>query len=68
MPFRRIVEARSIITHGLGENAPQHEAYMAEFEAMVNQVRRLYPLWLSDREKSKAPVCEEETPTLTASS
>jgi hypothetical protein len=49
MPFTRLIEARSIITHGLGENAHQHEKYMAEFRKMVEQVERLYPLWMKDR-------------------
>jgi hypothetical protein len=48
----RVVEARSIITHGLAENADRHEEYMTEFRRMVAQVERLYPLWLIDRSKS----------------
>ncbi len=50
MPFPRLIEARSIITHGLGEAGAQHEAYMEEFRKMVAQVERLYSLWLIDRQ------------------
>ncbi len=49
MPFPRLIEARSLITHGLGEAGAQHEAYMEEFRQMVAQVERLYPIWLIDR-------------------
>ncbi len=58
MPFTRLIEARGIITHGLGENAAQHEQYMAEFRQMVNQVERLYPLWLIDKGKPAATAAE----------
>ena len=59
MPFTRLIEARGIITHGLGENAAAHELYIAEFRQMVNQVERLYPLWLIDKGKAPAEAIEE---------
>lgn len=49
MPFQRLIEARSIITHGLGEAGSQHGAYMDEFRKMAAQVERLYSLWLIDQ-------------------
>lgn len=49
MPSPRLIEARSLITHGLGEAGAKHEEYMEEFRQMVAQIERLYPIWLIDR-------------------
>jgi len=54
MPHPRLIEARSIITHGLSEAGATHEEYMQDFQKMVAQVERLYGLWLIDTGRAKA--------------
>jgi hypothetical protein len=65
--FNRIAEARSILTHGLGENSAEHEKYMGEFRQMVAQFERLYPNWLRDRRPATTETsetkCDDKTPT-----
>ena len=56
--IKRIAEARSIITHGLGENATDHEKYIGEFREMVAQIERIYPNWLRDKGIIPKPVTE----------
>ena len=49
MPFPRLIEARALILHGLGENIAQNEAYMQELRQMMNQCERVYWQTMRDR-------------------
>lgn len=62
MPHQRLIEARSIITHGLGEaGLAGHEQYITEFRQMTAQIERMYGIWLIDRRPIAEPVVQQET-------
>lgn len=48
LKFTRLDEVQGLIGHGLGENANQHEEYIAEFRQVVRNVERMYDRWLLD--------------------
>ena len=53
-----LIQARSLITHGLAVNANCHEDYMRSFRGMVAQAERMYRDWL--KHTGKAPVMPED--------
>lgn len=46
LKFARLDEVRSLIAHGLGENAHAHEEYIAEFRQVARDVEKMYDGWL----------------------
>jgi hypothetical protein len=49
MQFPRLIEARALILHGLGENIAEHEAYMQQLRQMVRQCERVHWQTMRDR-------------------
>ena len=45
-PYLRLVEARSLIFHGLMENASAHEEYIGQFRQLTKQIETAYDDWL----------------------